>query len=229
MSRKARLAALIAALSTGRPQTLSALAERIGQREAVLRRDLDDLLAAGYPIEGDGVEGFAMSRLIELPAMILTENELDSLRVAVRRLAVDGNPARAEAGARLSMLIDTAKSGYLGGLDLDSLTADVFGRGMRYSARHLPALRRAIRQRRYVSLTYIDDKGAMSTRAVRPLGLERWAAAWAVIGWCEMRDDFRTFRLDQISALAVQPESFDATPGRELADFVALFRSQDRD
>lgn len=229
MSRKARLAALIAALSAGRPQTLSAIAERGGQREAILRRDLDDLLAAGYPIEGDAVEGFAMARLIELPAMILTENELDALRVAIRRLAADGNAARAEAGARLSMLVDTARPGYLGGLDLDSLTADVFGRAMQQSARHLPALRRAIRQRRYVSLGYVDDRGAMSTRAVRPLGLERWVAAWAMISWCEMREDFRTFRLDRISTLQVQPDSFAATPGRELTDFVALYRNRDRD
>ena len=38
--------------------------------------------------------------------------------------------------------------------------------------------------------------------------------------WCELRDDFRTFRLDRIADFAVPGERFRHEPGKTLHDFL---------
>ena len=38
-------------------------------------------------------------------------------------------------------------------------------------------------------------------RVLRPLGCFYWGAAWTLAAWCELRQDFRSFRVDRIEAL----------------------------
>ena len=48
------------------------------------------------------------------------------------------------------------------------------------------------------------------------------APRWILAGGCELRHDFRNFRLDRIQALDVLPETFPDEPGKTLNDFLAL-------
>jgi predicted DNA-binding transcriptional regulator YafY len=57
---------------------------------------------------------------------------------------------------------------------------------------------------------------------VRPLGLWFWGKVWTLVAWCELRDDFRMFRLDRIRE-AVPGERFREETGRTMRDF---FRSE---
>ncbi|XWN33517.1 MAG: WYL domain-containing protein [Devosia sp.] len=58
------------------------------------------------------------------------------------------------------------------------------------------AIRDAIR----LALHYTDEAGTETTRNVCPLGLVFWGKVWTLIAWCELRDDFRMFRVDRIGA-----------------------------
>jgi predicted DNA-binding transcriptional regulator YafY len=49
---------------------------------------------------------------------------------------------------------------------------------------------------------------------------------WTLTAWCELRNDFRTFRLDRIRWLDTLEHSFEELPGQTLPDFVNLMRSQ---
>ena len=59
---------------------------------------------------------------------------------------------------------------------------------------------------------------------LRPLGLFFWGYAWSMTAWCELRDDFRSFRLDRIRAFRELDEPFLPETGRTLEDF---FRAMD--
>jgi predicted DNA-binding transcriptional regulator YafY len=43
---------------------------------------------------------------------------------------------------------------------------------------------------------------------------------WMFSAWCELREDFRTFRLDRITRLAVTPECFAPDETKGLAAFL---------
>ncbi len=46
---------------------------------------------------------------------------------------------------------------------------------------------------------------------------------WHLAGWCELRNDFRTFRLDRLVSLTVKDETFANEPGKRLKDYFIRF------
>ena len=81
-------------------------------------------------------------------------------------------------------------------------------------------LRRALRLRRKVHLDYQDEQGRPSRRTVRPLALSFYPPRWLLVSWCELRSDFRNFRLDRIAGCAVTSEVFADEPGKSLGDYL---------
>ncbi len=220
MTRKQRLAALIAALSSPGDHGLTVLANRLKRSPAQVRLDIDDLLVAGYPIETAPDASWRMVRLSALPSLTVTEEELNALRLAVNR--VPGSEA-----ASLARLLDRAIPDYFPGIDLDNLTTDIPGMAMKACAPFLPILRRAIRLQCWIQVHYQDADGSLTDRRLHPLGLERWSHSWALVAWCTLRHDFRTFRLDRIASLTVTDEIAPHRLGRDLATFAALHRQRD--
>jgi predicted DNA-binding transcriptional regulator YafY len=77
----------------------------------------------------------------------------------------------------------------------------------------------AIEKRTVLALNYHDEAGRGTMRDARPLGLWFWGKVWTLIAWCELRDDFRTFRIDRIASVAPAGRSFKPERGKQLADF----------
>ena len=85
---------------------------------------------------------------------------------------------------------------------------------------HMAPLRAAIRSRRKVEITYRAPKAPETRRVVRPLQMEYWGRVWTLTGWCELRNDFRVFRVDRIQTLDVLFDEFPEEPGKTLADYL---------
>ena len=84
----------------------------------------------------------------------------------------------------------------------------------------LADLRRAVRAQSKVRFAYVDVLGRGSERVVRPLSLAYFGPVWVLAAWCELRVDFRTFRLDRIDRFALLEEHFRNEPGKTLHDFL---------
>jgi predicted DNA-binding transcriptional regulator YafY len=80
-------------------------------------------------------------------------------------------------------------------------------------------IRPAIEARRKVWLHYRDVNEAETERVTRPLGLFFWGYTWSLTAWCELRSDFRSFRLDRIVEFRILEEGFQDEPGRTLDDY----------
>ena len=90
----------------------------------------------------------------------------------------------------------------------------------------MPQIRKAIRARQKLKIDYSDDSGNRSTRVIRPLQMEYWGRVWTASCWCELRADFRLFRIDRIRALTVLAELFVEEQGKSLADFTAIYKDR---
>ena len=89
------------------------------------------------------------------------------------------------------------------------------------ATRHvLDELDLAIRGRRRLDAVYEALDGTRTERVLRPLGLYFWGKVWTLAAWCELRDDFRTFRADRLSVLGELEVGFREEPGRTLKDFL---------
>src|SRR5207237_6614925 len=83
----------------------------------------------------------------------------------------------------------------------------------------LDTMREAIVENRRLGFDYRDEGGKPSQRNVRPLGLYFWGQRWTLAAWCELREDFRNFRLDRVAGVQVGSR-FPDEPGKRLEDFL---------
>jgi predicted DNA-binding transcriptional regulator YafY len=84
------------------------------------------------------------------------------------------------------------------------------------------AARRAVRETRKMRIAYVDQNGTRSRRVIWPLAMAYYVDATLIGAWCELRTDFRNFRVDRIVEAEVLDERFPADNGRLLARWLAL-------
>jgi hypothetical protein len=90
----------------------------------------------------------------------------------------------------------------------------------------LQTLREAVQSHHKLRLHYRDVSGDASERTVRPLGCFYWGKVWTLSTWCELRGDFRGFRVDRMDAIEVLPERFRDEPGKTLADMLRQLKAE---
>ena len=228
MRRADRLFQIIQILRTRRVAVTSrALAERLEISERSVYRDIRDLMASGVPIDGAAGVGYLLRRGFDLPPLMFTHEEIEALVVGTRLVMswTDGKLARAAERAleKVQTVLPPALSAKMARVPL---YAPDFSISPSLTVAMAP-LRLAIEQNRKVHFGYVRADSAQSKRSVRPLALFYWGAVWTLAAWCELRDDFRNFRLDRISGLSVLDEIFQPEPGHTLEDFYRHMAEQE--
>ena len=225
MRRADRLFQLVQLIRGRRLCTAALLAERLQVSLRTVYRDVADLQQQGVPIEGEAGVGYRMRAGFDLPPLMFTTAEAQALVAAIRlaqpRLDV---ALAASAETALSKILAVLPAATRAAAESLAVYAPTVGTatGLDAATRtRLETLRLATESRQKLQLHYLDLKAAGSQRTVRPLGCFFWGQVWTLAAWCETRADFRSFRVDRITALVVLEERFRDEPGRGLAD---LFR-----
>lgn len=202
MSRATRLLALLDALRAHRrPVTGAVLAAELGVSLRTLYRDIDTLRSEGAAIDGEAGVGFVMAQGLTLPPLMFSQDEVDALALGLRWVMERADPGLAASARRaLARVAAVLPESVRAEMDLAPL---VVGPGEAPGADDdgLPALRRAIRGRERLVLTYQALDGRTTRRTVWPLALAFFDRARVLAAWCELRQDFRHFRTDRIAAV----------------------------
>jgi predicted DNA-binding transcriptional regulator YafY len=221
MRRTDRLFDLIQTLRDGRLHTARDMADRLEVSVRTIWRDMATLIASGLPVEGERGVGYILREPVTLPPLTLTPDEVQALTLGLQLVTHGADPSLARAAASLQSKVGAVLPPRL--MEGAGNETWVFpGAEAMAAARHLPALRRAIRLHERVVIRYIDRTGTPSERPARPLVLEFWGRVWTLATWCEARRDFRSFRVDRIETLSPTGEVFPVEPGTTLADWRRL-------
>ncbi|MGQ9365517.1 helix-turn-helix transcriptional regulator [Azospirillum sp. ST 5-10] len=224
MRRADRLFQIVQILRKGRLVTAATLARGLEVSERTIYRDLRDLAASGVPVEGEAGVGYILREGYDLPPLMFTHDEIEALVVGARLVGAWAGGALADAAAQALEKIEAAvPDRRRGDLTASRLFAPDFAIPRELGER-LDTVRRAINARRAIAFAYTREDGGTATRSVRPLGLFFWGKVWTLAGWCELRDDFRTFRIDRMAGLLVLDRGFAETPGQGLEDYIARCR-----
>jgi len=70
-----------------------------------------------------------------------------------------------------------------------------------------------------LDIVYEDESSKASQRTIRPLALAFFGPVWLLLGWCELREDFRNFRVDRIKDMKVDEAVFPEEKGKRLQDY----------
>ncbi|OGX82167.1 helix-turn-helix transcriptional regulator [Hymenobacter coccineus] len=79
----------------------------------------------------------------------------------------------------------------------------------------------AIAGRRVLALDYCDKQGCRTQRRVKPIGLVFYNFTWHLVGWCQLRQAYRKFRVARVQHLAVTELPFTNQAPLSLADYLA--------
>jgi predicted DNA-binding transcriptional regulator YafY len=219
MRRADRLFAIVQLLRGGRHVTARRLAERLEVSERTIYRDIDELTLCGVPVSGEAGRGFRLPKTFEIPPLMFERHELEALVVGVRLAeAACGPELAASARSALARIRAAVPAELIDGIDDARVYVPSVARGA--GPPHFELARRAIAQSRRIDLQYVDESGTRSARTIRPLAIYYWGKVWTLAAWCEMRADFRSFRLDRIREPALTAP-FAAEAGKTLETFLA--------
>ncbi|HAU6294682.1 TPA: WYL domain-containing protein, partial [Klebsiella oxytoca] len=154
--------------------------------------------------------------------------ESEALIAAIRLLQTWG-------GASLSRALESAQEKVLAILPAESrrkaeqsrLFAPDFG-SQGYSKDQFDLVHRAVSAQQALALRYRDEAGNQSQREVLPLGLFFWGERWLLVTWCELREDYRCFRLDRCLEISATGRHFSERADRSLSDFLRKVRCEER-
>jgi predicted DNA-binding transcriptional regulator YafY len=223
MRRADRLFELVQRIRGRRLSTAEQLAQALEVSVRTVYRDIADLQARGVPIEGEAGVGYRMQPGFTLPPLMFTAAEAQALVAAVRMAQprLDA-PMAADAETALGKIVSVLSRDARTAAESVALFAPDWGQDPA-TREHLLQVRHAVVAKRKLRLAYADEQGRLSERTVRPLGCFFWGAVWTLAAWCEMRSDFRSFRLDRIRSLESLQASFRDEPGKTLAELLRRF------
>ncbi len=220
MRRADRLFRIVRILRGGRLQTARMLAQKLEVSERTIYRDVSDLQTSGMPIEGEAGVGYTLRRDLDLPPLMFTRDELTALVLGARLV-------RAWGGAATTVAADQALQRIEGVLPaelrerLDAIL--MYAPGVRmpqFLRERLDVLHEACIDRHVLAFGYTREDGQSSQREVRPLALYFWSGVWTLAAWCELRKDFRTFRMDRMQDVQVLSREFVQKKGQRLEDYL---------
>ena len=223
MRRSDRLFDIIQRLRTARgPLTAAALAEELEVTVRTVYRDVATLQARSVPIEGAAGIGYILRRGFDLPPLMFTADELQAIAVGARMVSRTGDLGLQEAAESVLskvtvVLPETLRS------ELAAAPIFVSTTGAPVPERaDLSAIRQAIRDERKLAITYTDEKGACTQRTIWPIAVAYYVQATLIGAWCELRQGYRHFRADRITALMVLDTRYPSDNGRLMAEWLAL-------
>ena len=167
--------------------------------------------------------GYRLGAGFELPPLMFTQDEAKSLVASVRLAQAWLDPGLArEAENALGKILSVLPAAVRAAAESLALYAPVasLGAEAKQTLQLLQTLREAVNARRKLRFSYVDLSGKQSQRVVRPLGCFFWGKVWTLAAWCESRQDFRSFRIDRIEALALLDERFRDEPDKTLAQLL---------
>ena len=221
MSRTARLFHLMDALRARRHAVTAAqLAAQLSVSVRTVYRDVQTLAELGARIDGDAGVGYVLRAGFFLPPLMFGEDEIEALVLGARWVQGQGDAELARAAETVLTKIATATPRDLRERMADSGLFAPRSSAPAPGALHLAPLRSAIRRERKLHIHYADAAGASTERVIWPVALGYFEGARVVAAWCELRDDFRHFRLDRIAALQV----LDAPPPRPRRELLKRWR-----
>jgi predicted DNA-binding transcriptional regulator YafY len=199
MSRTDRMFEIIQLLRRAKkPLTADAMADLLEVTKRTVYRDVAALQAMRVPIDGEAGIGYVMRPGFDLPPLMFAAEEVEAIVVGLAMLGRTGDAgllaAAKRAGRKIADMLPGDRAREFEAPPLHASDWNTVPKSSVDPAR----LRRAIRSEEKLRLAYVDGVGKRTRRTVRPLTMVYYIEVMVLAAWCELRKDFRHFRIDRI-------------------------------
>ncbi|MCE0494167.1 helix-turn-helix transcriptional regulator [Vibrio salinus] len=206
-TRTQRLLDIVQILRTHKyPVTASYLAEKLEISIRTVYRDIATLQQQGVDIQGSAGVGLILKSDHHLPPLMFSRNELDALILGLNWVKSHTDPAlRESASQSLAKLHSVVPEPMKHHIEFQSLLTGPVDPDT--DPTFLPEIRSALHHRKKIKITYRDKNDDLSTRILWPVAIGFISSARLLVGWCELRKNFRHFRADRIQTMTVLEET----------------------
>ncbi len=183
--------------------TAPELADKFEVSVRTVYRDIDWISRAGIPIyatrgKGGGIE--IDSNFIIDKAM-LTPDEKEQILVALNSTKDINELEQSDLIKKLSVLFDLKNSNWI---EVDSTN---WKKSDRY-INLFEDIKFAIIHKKFITFEYYSNKLEYTKRKIKPIRLVLKSWSWYVYGYCDLRDDFRFFKLSRMKNNFVHEDGF---------------------
>lgn len=221
-----RVLQLLGLLQSRRVWTGPELAERLGVTTRSVRRDVERLRDLGYPVHASAGHGggYQLGAGAALPPLLLDSDEAVAMAVCLR-LAAGGSvagvgEAALRALSKLDQVMPARLRAQVGALRGATVTLTPTSETP-VDPDTLMTLARACRDREHVDAEYVDRGGVGSSRRLEPYQLVTTGRRWYLLAYDRDREDWRSLRLDRMSAVRARGTTFIARDAPDAADYVS--------
>lgn len=209
MARSDRLFEIIQLLRRRkRVVTAQWMAEQLEVTPRTIYRDIAALQAMRVPIEGEVGVGYMMRSGFDLPPLMFDAEEVEAISVGLALLSRTGDRGLVKAATRVARKIAEVVPQHAA-RQLAGSQSQVSSYGIRLPHTiDMPRLRQAIRENTKIRIAYRNSKGVSSLRTLMPIVIFYYVEVALLVAWCELRSDFRQFRIDRIGSVEYLNDSF---------------------
>lgn len=221
-----RVLQLLGLLQSRRVWTGEELARRLDVTTRSVRRDIERLRELGYPVhagKGPG-GGYQLGAGAALPPLLLDPDEAVAMAVCLR-LAAGGSVAGVGESAlralsKLDQVMPARLRSQVSAVHDATVTLAPNSSDAPVEPDVLMALARACRDHEHVSADYTDIRGNHTQRRLEPYQLVTTGRRWYLMAYDRDREDWRSLRLDRMSAVAARGSTFAPREAPDAAEYV---------
>jgi len=213
-SPTSRVLTVLELLQSHRQLSGSEIARRLEVDVRTVRRYITTLQDMGIPVEGErGPYGsYELRRGYKLPPLMFSDTEAVALTMGLLAIRAYGYPVDVAAVegalAKTERVMPEKLLNLARGLQ-EAIAFNVSPQPTLIHNDFVARLSLAVLQQHRVWLRYRSWNGEDSEREFDPYGIVMNDGYWYTTGYCHLRDDVRTFRIDRIDALEIGDQTFE--------------------
>ena len=230
MRRADRLFQIVQLLRrSSRPLTAEAIAVELETSKRSVYRDIAALMGQRVPIRGEAGIGYVLDGGFDMPPLMLTSDEIEAAVLGAQWVAGRGDPALARAARDLIAKIAATVPERLRPVVLEPAVASApVWKPAELDRLDMAQVRVWIHSGRKLRLDYADEQGRPSRRVIWPCLIGYRETTRLLVGWCETREDFRTFRTDRVVEATFLDDRYPGRPAQLRARWQAKMDEEHR-
>jgi predicted DNA-binding transcriptional regulator YafY len=214
MNRIDRVTAILIQLQSRKVVKAQDIAERFDISLRTVYRDIRTLDEAGIPIIGEAGVGYSMMDGYRLPPVMFTKEEATAFLTAEKMVEklTDSSTQKGYKSAmyKVRAVLRNTEKNYLENIEENiEVIENQYLPKNRHESHHLQDILKSISEKKVLTIQYFANHSQEDTsRCIEPIGIYFSGAYWHLIAYCQMRRDYRDFRIDRISNIGDTELSF---------------------
>ncbi|MBI3519064.1 MAG: YafY family transcriptional regulator [Bacteroidetes bacterium] len=214
MNRIDRVTAILIQLQSKRIVKAQDIAERFNISLRTVYRDIRTLEEAGIPLVGETGVGYSIMDGYRLPPVMFTIDEATAFLTAeklVEKLTdASTDESYKSAMYKIKSVLRSTEKDYLETMDHHIEVLDnPYIPKERTAHNSLQPILKSIAEKKVLSIHYFANHSQENTsRNIEPVGIFYSGSNWHLLAFCQLRNDYRDFRIDRIQQITSTPLPF---------------------